>query len=229
MATEDISIQIFCLVDDRMKDMLKHSHAKAAPCELVTIGILFALKGRYFRACYCWPCCDHTTLIVGLAKRTRMPRFLRRLEDLYGRMLVDPPFLTAIDSYPIELLFPIREGPCLQQVGKQGEDKGLWTVDIKLHWLFNNQGQAADWYCTGLATHDQQFHPLIYRYDGITIVLSDLGFRCEDDVPANLKLRRKVIWSERMRMETALSMVTVGCDLKWLRHRLTTYDQVELA
>ena len=48
MTTEDIIIHIFCLVDDEMKDMPKHGQAKLYPSELVTIGILFALKGRLF-------------------------------------------------------------------------------------------------------------------------------------------------------------------------------------
>ena len=49
MTTEDIIIQIFCLVDDQMKDVPKHSQAKLYPSELVTIGLLFALKGGHFR------------------------------------------------------------------------------------------------------------------------------------------------------------------------------------
>jgi hypothetical protein len=44
MTTLDSIIQIFCAVDDEMKDMSKHSQAKLYPSELVTIGILFALK-----------------------------------------------------------------------------------------------------------------------------------------------------------------------------------------
>ena len=50
MTTEDILIHIFCLVDDEMKAMPKHSQAKLSPSELVTIAIVFALKGGHFRA-----------------------------------------------------------------------------------------------------------------------------------------------------------------------------------
>ena len=46
MTTEDILIQIFCLVDDHMKDIPKHSQAKLYPSEVVTIGLLFALSRR---------------------------------------------------------------------------------------------------------------------------------------------------------------------------------------
>jgi len=51
---EDIILHIFYFVATNMPDLPRHSQAKLYPCELVTIGILFALKGGYFRAFY--PC-----------------------------------------------------------------------------------------------------------------------------------------------------------------------------
>ena len=45
MTTEDIIISIFWIVDNRMPDLGKHPQAKLYPSELLTIGILFALKG----------------------------------------------------------------------------------------------------------------------------------------------------------------------------------------
>ncbi len=48
MTTEDMIIQIFCLVDDAMKNMPKHTQAKLYPSEVVTIGILFALSRWLF-------------------------------------------------------------------------------------------------------------------------------------------------------------------------------------
>src|SRR5215469_15729657 len=56
MTTEEIIIQIFCAVDDEMSAMPKHPQACLYPSELVTIGLLFALKGGHFRAFYRW--CD---------------------------------------------------------------------------------------------------------------------------------------------------------------------------
>ena len=50
MTTEDIIIMIFCEVDDNLPEIRKHSQAKLYPSELITIGILFALKGGHFRA-----------------------------------------------------------------------------------------------------------------------------------------------------------------------------------
>jgi hypothetical protein len=46
MTTGDIILHIFCLVDDSLPDIPRHSQAKLYPSELVTIGILFASERR---------------------------------------------------------------------------------------------------------------------------------------------------------------------------------------
>jgi hypothetical protein len=51
---EDFIIELFCRVDDTMPAMSKHPQAKLYPSELVTIGLVFALKGVGCRAFYCW-------------------------------------------------------------------------------------------------------------------------------------------------------------------------------
>jgi hypothetical protein len=229
MTTLDIIIQIFCLVDDTMHDLRKHSQAKLYPSEVVTIGILFALKGGHFRAFYRWLQRDYTDLFSGLPDRTRLLRLLETHQSWCDRLLANPSFFTVIDSYPIELLFPIREGRSTQQVGKKGKDKGRWTVGIKFCWLLNNHGQVVDWGWAPLNTHDQEFHPIIERYDGRSIVLSDYGFISADTMPANLKLCEKGTWNERMCVETALSMVTVVCGLKRMHHRISSYIQAHLS
>ena len=51
MTTGDIILHIFCLVGDKLPELPRHSQAKLYPSELlVAIGILFALKGGFFRA-----------------------------------------------------------------------------------------------------------------------------------------------------------------------------------
>ena len=132
MTTQDIIIHLFCLVDDRMGSMPKHSQAKLYPSEVVTIGILFALKGGHFRAFYRWLKRDYDDLFAGLPDRTRLQRQLKTHQDWFGHLLAQPSFFTVIDSYPIELLFSIRHGRSPRQVGKKGKDKGRWSVGIKL-------------------------------------------------------------------------------------------------
>ena len=76
---------------------------------------------------------------------------------------------------------------------------------------------------------DQDFNPLIETLDGQTITLSDLGFRCADGVPDNLKLCLKGTWNERMMVETSFSMITVVCGAKKLFHRVASYIEAHLA
>lgn len=54
MTTEEIITAIFIEVDDNLPPIKKHKQATLYPSELVTIGILFALKGVGFRAFYRW-------------------------------------------------------------------------------------------------------------------------------------------------------------------------------
>ena len=76
---------------------------------------------------------------------------------------------------------------------------------------------------------DKRFHPLVKPFIGETIVLADYGFRDKDGVAENMKICKKGTWNERMCVETSLSMVTVICDLKRIRHRMTAYIQMHLS
>src|SRR5512143_571450 len=117
MTTEDIIVHIFCYVDDRMRDVKKVAQARLYPSEVVTIGILFALKGGRFRAFYRWLKRDWDGLFAGLPDRTALQRQLRRHQGLADQLLAEPSLLNVMDSFPIELLFPIRAGRSTQQIG----------------------------------------------------------------------------------------------------------------
>jgi len=279
MTTEEIIIHIFCYVDDNLPEIEKHGQAKLYPSELVTIGILFAIKvppcgiplrgNGYFRAPLCgiprigtfyrWLSRDFSSLFGGLPHRsrkagsrfagTRLLRLLKTHQDWCNALLAEPSFFTVIDTYPIELLFPIREGRSNQQVGKKSKDKGRWFIGVKLCWLLNEQGQVVAWDWNSANTPDKEFHHLVKPFVGETIVLADFGFRDAEgsakrnlprggiprsgtenrEIPENLKLCPKGTWNERMVIETALSMVTVVCDLKRIRHRRSVYIQTRLA
>lgn len=229
MTTEEIIIHIFCLVDDKMPAIKKHQQAKLYPSELMTIGILFALKGGYFRAFYRWLKRDYEGLFGGLPHRTRLQRALQAHQDWCTSLLAEPSLFTVIDTYPIELLFPIREGRSSQQVGKKNRDKGRWSIGIKLCWLLNDQGRVVAWDWNTMNTHDQHFQPVAALFIGSSIVFADMGFASKEPPPENMKLCRKGTWNDRMYIETALSMVTLVCDLKRIRHRVTAYIQSRLA
>jgi hypothetical protein len=231
MTTEDIILHIFCLVDDRLLDLPMHSQAKLYPSELVTIGILFALKGGFFRAFYRWLKRDYGDWFGNgtLPERTRLQRLLKTHQSWCHLLLADPTFFTVIDSYPIELIFPIRQGRSPQQIGQKGRDKGRWSVGIKLCWLLNSFSRVVRWDWATMNVNDKRFNPLVKPLIGETIVLADYGFRDQDGIPENMKICKKGTWNERMGVETALSLVTVICDLKRIRHRLADYIQARLS
>jgi hypothetical protein len=229
MTTELIIICIFCYVDSQMLAITKHPQAKLHPSELVTIGILFALKGGHFRAFYRWLARDYGQLFGGLPDRRTLDRTLETHQDWCDLLLAQPSTFTVIDSYPIELIFPIRAGRSAAQLGRKGKDKGRWTIGIKLCWLLDTYGRVVDWDWAALNTPDKHFNHLVAQFDGQTITLADFGFRDTDGVPANLKVCPKGTWNERMVVETALSMVTVICKLKHIHHRVRDYIYARLS
>ena len=229
MTTEDIIIHIFCKVDDSMPDLKKHPQAKLYPSELVTVGLLFALKGGFFRAFYRWLKRDYDALFAGLPDRTRLQRALAAHRDWIDSLLADPTLFTVIDTFPIELLFPIREGRSKQQIGKKSRDKGRWSIGVKLCWVLNKFGRVIGWDWITMNTPDKHFHHVAEAIEDTIIVFADWGFRDKDGVPVNMKLCKKGTWNERMFVETALSMVTIICDLKRIRHRVRKYVTMRLA
>lgn len=158
-----------------------------------------------------------------------MSRLLQTHQAWCDALLAEPSFFTVIDSYPIELIFPIRQGRSSGQVGKKGRDKGRWSVGLTLCWLLNEAGHVVAWEVDTMNVHDQHFLPLLAPFNGQTTVLADSGFRDRDGQPEHLKICAKGTWNERMVVETALSMVTVVCDLKRLRHRAWDYLKTHLA
>ena len=229
MTTEDRIIQIFGLVDDHMQDVPKHPQAKLYPSELVTIGWPFALKGGHFRAFSRWLKRDDDALFAGLPDRTRLQRLLVAHQDWYERFLADPSFFLVIDSFPIELLFPIRQGRSPQQFGKKSTDKGRWSIGIKLCWVLNRFGQVVDWDGDTMNTPDNEFHARIQQFSGRRIVLADDGFRRKNGTPENGKRCAKGTWKDRMAVEPSFSLLTVICGLKRIFHRQEAFMQARLA
>ena len=231
MTTDDIILQIFDLVATSLPVLPRHSQAKLYPSELVTIGILFALKGGYFRAFYRWLERDYGDWFGDgtLPERTRLQRLLQTHQDWCDLLLCNPTFFTVIDSYPIELLFPIREGRTEHQIGKKGRDKGRWSIGIKLCWLLNDVCRVVNWDWSTMNVYDKHFHPVVEPFIGQTIVLADFGFQDKQGVPENMKICKQGTWNERMCVETVFSMLTIVCDLKRIRHRVTEYLQARLS
>jgi hypothetical protein len=229
MTTEEIIIHIFCTVDDEMDGVEKVPQANLYPSEVVTIGILFALKGGHFRAFCRWLKRDYDKLFGGLPDRTTLQRQLRAQQAHADTLLADPSLLNVIDSFPIELLFPIRDGRSKRQIGKKNRDKGRWSIGIKLCWILNTLGPGVGWHGLTMNCPDQAFLPLVDLLNQAGVVLSDLGFRCRGGIPVNLKGCLKGTWNDRMMIETVFSLLTVVCQGKKLFHRTVAHLEARLA
>jgi hypothetical protein len=229
MSTEDFIIDLFCRIDDAMNDLPKHPQAHLYPSEIVTLGVLFALKGVGNRQFYRWLTQNYHPLFPQLPERTRLFRLFAVHQDWTRRFLVQPSLLSVIDSYGIELIHPVREGRSEQQIGKKGLSNRRWIVGGKLCWLLNHVGLVIGWECATANVHDTHFQPLIRQYEDQTVVFSDFGFHAQEGDPSNLKVCQPFTHNERMLVETALSLLTTICHFKKILHRVWVYFEARLA
>lgn len=229
MTTEDFISELFYRIDDAMKGIPKHPQASLWPSEIVTLGVLFALKGVGNRAFYRWLSHDWRGLFPTLPERTRLFRLFATHRQWTDTFLAAPSVLGVVDSYGIELLHPIREGRSAQQIGRKGKSNRRWIVGGKLCVLLNHVGLVVAWDCAGANAPDSAFHPLIETFEKEMIILSDMGFPAKEGDPANLKLCARGSWNTRMLVETVLSMVTGVCHLKKVAHRTWAVFQARLA
>ena len=229
MTTEDFIIELFCRIDDEMRDVPKHSQANLYPSEIVTLGFLFAIKGVGDRPFYRWLERDWRHLFPGLPERTRLFRLFKVHQGWTNRFLADPTLLGVADTYGIELLHPMREGRSDQQIGKKGKSNHRWIVGGKLAFVVNQWGLVVDWDCGTVNVYDATFHPLIAQFEQEMIVLTDTHFHSKTGDPANMKVCPRGTWNVRMVIETVLSMLTTVCHFKKVAHRVWEYFRMRLA
>jgi hypothetical protein len=180
MPTDEIIIRLFCMVDEQLGPVNKRLDAHLCPSEIVTIGLLFVLKGGHFRAFESLLNKNYCAWFPHLPERTHLQRLLRDCAEQAFAFLADPTFFTVADTYGIELIHPRRERRSKQQIGKKGKSNGRWIVGIKLAWLINEAGEVVDWTWSTPNEPDNVFYPLATGYDGKTIALADQSFREKD-------------------------------------------------
>jgi hypothetical protein len=220
MSTEEFIIALFCRADDRLGDLPKHPQAVLYPSEVVTLALLFALKGVGERAFYRWLVRDLVPLFPALPERTRLFRLFHTHQEWIVPFMAEPTVLGVADTYGIELIHPWREGRSPRQIGKKGMSNHRWIVGGKLALVRNQWGLVAAWDCATANVHDPTFQPLVARFAEEMVVLADNGFHAQTGDPANLKVCHKGEWNDRMGVETVLSMLTVVCHTKQMHHRL---------
>src|SRR5499427_8613571 len=227
--TTEFITALFCQVADQLPDIPKHPQASLWPSEVVTLGLLHALKGVGNRPCSLWLTRDYRPLCPRLPERTRLLRLLTTHQDWARAFLAAPTVLGVIDTYGIELIHPRREGRSPQQIGRKGVSNHRWIVGGKLCLLLNQWGLIVGWACATANVADNTFQWLIRQCEDQMIVLSDTAFHAAAGDPANLKLCPRGEWEDRMLVETVLAMLTLVCHLKKVMHRGWAYFQARLA
>ena len=96
---------------------------------IVTLALLFALKGVGERAFYRWVQRDYHALFPRLPERTRLFRLFAAHQDWAEFFLADPTTLGVADTYGIECVIPgARTAPMGKLVGKTSPTiAGSWA------------------------------------------------------------------------------------------------------
>jgi hypothetical protein len=227
--TSELITDLFCQVDDRMRGIPQHPEARLWPSEVVTLGLLHALKGGGNRAFSRWLTRDYRALFPPLPERTRLFRLFRTPQDWTQVFLAAPTVLGVIDTYGIALIPPMRAGRSPQQIGRKGVSNHRWIVGGKLCLVLNQWGLIVAWSCAMANVADNTFQWLIRQFEDRMIILSDTGFHAAAGDPRNLKLCQRGEWQDRMLVETVLSMLTLVTHCKKVMHRGWAYFQARLA
>jgi hypothetical protein len=171
MTTVDFITALFYEVDEQMGAIPKHPEAHLWPSEVVTLGLLHALKGGGNRPFSRWLTRDYRALFPRLPERTRLFRLFTTHQDWTQVFLAAPTVLGVIDTYGIELLHPTREGRSPQQIGRKGLSNHRWIVGGKLCLLLNQWGLIVGWACATANVADNTFQWLIRQCEDQMIVL----------------------------------------------------------
>ena len=224
LSDEDFTIHLFCIVDDKMKNIPKHSQANLYPSEVVTLALLFALKGSGNRPFYRWLVKNLRHLFPNLPERTRLFRLFNVHQPWIDLFLANPTLIGVIDGFGIELIHPRREGRSEKQIGQKGLSNKRWIVGGKLCLLLNNIGLVVGWDVNTANVYEgTAFQHLVDEVAEKMLVFSDTGFAKEGWNPPNLKLCPRGTWNDRMMIESVLSMLTRVCHFKKVGHRVWSY------
>src|SRR5262245_43988261 len=171
MITLEFITALFYEIDEQLRAIPKHPEAHLWPSEVVTLGLLPALKGVGNRPFSRWLTRDYRALFPRLPERTRLFRLLKPHQAWTRAFLAAPTVLGVIDTYGSELIHPIRAGRSPQQIGRKGVSNPRWIVGGKLCLLLNQWGLVVGWDCATANVPDKTFQWLIQQVDGRMIVL----------------------------------------------------------
>jgi hypothetical protein len=214
MSTEDFIIGLFIRVDSMMRGVPKHPDAHLYPSEVVTLGLLFALKGDGPRRFYRWLSRDYRHWFPLLPERTRLFRLLAAHADWTELFLAHPTLIGVADTFGIELIHPWREDRSEWQIGRKGLSNHRWIVGAKLGYVVNHYGLIVAWDYAAANVADNAFQDLIADFQDTMVILTDSAFHSQQGDPPNQKVCKRGTWNVRMVVETILSLLTNVCRLK---------------
>ena len=229
MSTEDFIIGLFIRVDSMMIAVPKHPDASLYPSEIVTVGLLFALKGGGPRPLYSWLRNHYRHWFPALPERTRLVRRLATHADWTDSFLAQPTTLGVADTYGIELIHPWREDRADRQIGAKGLSNHRWIVGAKLAYLVNQYGLIVAWDDAAANAPDNAFRELIADFADDMVVLTDSSFHRAEGDPPHQKACKRGTWNVRMVVEAILSLLTTVCQLKKATQRTWTGLRTRLA
>ena len=157
MTTVDLITALFYEVDEKLRAIPKHPEAHLWPSDVVTLGLLHALKGGGNHLFYRWLTRDSRALFPRLPERTRLCRLLKTHHDWTQGFLAAPTVLGGIDTYRIEIIHPIREGRSSQQIGRKGLSNHRWIVRGKRCLVLNQWGLIVAWVTANAADNTLQW------------------------------------------------------------------------
>src|SRR4029434_1936079 len=128
MMTVEFITALFSEVDEQLRTIPKHPEAHLWPSEVVTLGLLHALKGVGPRPFYRWLTRDYRPLFPHLPERTRLFRLFESHAAWTELFLAHPTTLGIADTYGIELIHPWRENRSDLQIGRKGLSNHRWIV-----------------------------------------------------------------------------------------------------
>jgi hypothetical protein len=229
MTTQDFIMTLFCQVDDQMAAVPKRPDAKLYPSEVVTLALLFAIKGVGTRAFYRWLRREYQAWFPHVPERTRLFRLFKTHIAWTAQCLAAPTVLGIADSDGREFIHPMREGRSPHQIGTKGKSHHRWMVGGKRCVVLKQWSVVCAWDGATANVHDAHVHPLITQFGETMMVLTDTGFHAKTGDPVNMKVCQRGTCNGRMLVETIFSLLTTIFHCKKVRQRVWGYFRARVA
>jgi hypothetical protein len=219
MPQDEFIIRLFYNIDEEMGPVKKYADELLYASEVVTLMILFAIKGGKFRAFYRWVKYNHQTSFPKLPEVSRLSRLFLNHQAWCLEFLANPSLLGIIDTYGMELIHPRREGRSELQIGRKGKSNGRWIVGIKVAWLINHRGEIIEWGWAPAHVPDNAFREMATDYRDEMVVFSDSSFHKNDCDPQNMRYCARGAWNDRYLIEDILGRISEVFHSKKVFHR----------